>query len=496
MAGNGATATLAAPITTTTGLSFTITSPTSFAANMVVQVDNEQMLICTYSYPTVTICSGGRGFGGTTAATHLVTHVVANYVFSQYHNGMSTELQAVEQWLHGTALPWWLNIVTYGGVPNSSSTCNDTAIASANTAAVISGSPTRLIFPPGTWYVCSMHNPPPAVVYSGVGQWSQEPEFGTVVNTVLKAASTFSTGTSLQNQFVVFLGGSGTDNYGSGVENMSIDGSGIADGIYVGHVNEHTHINYVDVLNFPNFGLYFCGADNGASPCTWGGRSGESGAQGDGPYTNMQFAPNSSYGSTAATIPIFINNHPNDREIANVSIVPSGTELNTGIVMWGLRDNLRNIHGENMHTLLTLSPPVGSLCPANCNGSIADTFDTLDLSNGAGTTYVVDIQTANAQALTFLNISDNGNTTCKIHYSLFSGSVTGCLTNYITWFLIDSTGSRRASKTASPHRLRTFGTGRAISNFHPALLITTGSRALGRHTATPLRSNTIAEISP
>ena len=142
---------------------------------MVVQVDNEQMLICTYSYPTVTICSGGRGFGGTTAATHLVTHVVANYVFSQYHNGMSAELQAVEQWLHGTALPWWLNIVTYGGIPNSSSTCNDTAIASANTAAVISGSPTRLYFRPalGTCAQCRTRHPPSFIQAWGNGPKSR-----------------------------------------------------------------------------------------------------------------------------------------------------------------------------------------------------------------------------------------------------------------------------------------------------------------------------------
>jgi hypothetical protein len=356
---------------------------------------------------------------------------------------MSTELQAVEQWLSGTALPYWLNIVTYGGVPNSPSTCNDTAIESAKTAAVIAGSPTRIIFPAGTWYTCTNHNLPVGVRFAGVGKWSQEPEFGTVVNTVLKAGSTFNVGSTLPGQFMFFLGGTGTDDYGSGIEDMSIDGSGIADGIYVGHVNEFTALNYVNILNYPHYGIFECGADNGGS-CVIGGKSGESGAQGHGPYMNLLFSSNDAYGATAATVAIFLDNVTGLKGIDGVTIAPvtsSNTNIPTSsIVMWGIQTSIKHVHGQNSTSLLTLSPP-SSPCPANCNGSLSDSFEELNLTNAPATNYVVNILGATNNNLTFVNINDTGGSgaTCKINYNLANG-YSGCITHEVSNFAIDGNG--------------------------------------------------------
>jgi hypothetical protein len=232
VAGNGATATLAAPITTTTGLSFTITSPTSFAANMVVQVDNEQMLICTYSYPTVTICSGGRGFGGTTAATHLVTHVVANYVFSQYHNGLSTELQAVESWLNGytppnatTALPlvdqllaqiqndprnWGaVGVVAPSSQGCSSSTVDDkTAIQLALTAASTYGPP-DVYLPIGYCWPIQTHIwVPPGVHFHSIGRTSGYEQSSATGAVLLANANWAATNTTFPYSQMVWNSGS------------------------------------------------------------------------------------------------------------------------------------------------------------------------------------------------------------------------------------------------------------------------------------------------
>jgi hypothetical protein len=280
-----------------------------------------------------------------------------------------------------------------------------------------------------------------------VGNWSQEPEYGTVINTVLKAGSTFSVGTTLPQQFMVFLGGTGSDNYGSGIENMSIDGSGIADGVYIGHVNEHTHMNYVDILNYPHVGMFECGADQGG-PCTFGSKTGEGGAQGDGPYTNLQFHSDDALGATASTVAIWLQNTAM-WGLDTVTITPSTANPanipTRSIAFWGNQGRFSRIHGENAHALFTISPASG-ICTSGCNGSIGDIFDTINLTNTTGTSYIVDIQGATAESLLFQNLSDIGNTTCHIHYALGNG-YSGCVATNVSWWMVDANGVPQSVET-------------------------------------------------
>lgn len=441
-----ASSTLAAAITSTSATTFNITTATNFVPYTIVQIDSEQMQVCSYSYPTVTVCA--RGFNGTTPATHAVLAPVGAYVFAQYHNGLSTELRAVETWLNAGSTFNYLNILSYGGVPNSDvAGCpNDTAIADAFTAAIVAGAPTKIIFPAGTWYQCSTYKPPPNVVMSGVARWAQEPEYGTVTGTVLKASPTrWTAGSTLQSTAQVFLGGNGgNDSYGSGVEYMHLDGSGVANGIYGGHINETSGAQFVEALNYPNFGLFICGADN-AGVCTYFGKSGENGAQVEGSFHDLIFSSNDADGATSSTVAVYLVNVTGNRAIKDVTIVPvTANNANipyAGVVMWGIKTTLDGIHVQNASRGIAVSPASGSLCSSACNGSISDRFVNIDLTQAPTTNYVIDIQAATDTALSFDNITAAGGSgaTCVINYNLSNG-YSGCITNNVTHFEIDGAG--------------------------------------------------------
>jgi hypothetical protein len=90
-----ADSTLTAQIDAST-LTIPVASGTRFGANMLVTIDSEQIKICSVASNTLTACSGGRGFNGTTAATHASDASVRGQIGGYYHNALSEEMQAVQ----------------------------------------------------------------------------------------------------------------------------------------------------------------------------------------------------------------------------------------------------------------------------------------------------------------------------------------------------------------------------------------------------------------
>ena len=81
-------------------LTVPVTSGAQFTYYEVITIDNEQMLICSISGNTLTVC--GRGFGGTTAASHNSGVSVRGQIVAWHHNALSAEVKAIENHL-GTA---------------------------------------------------------------------------------------------------------------------------------------------------------------------------------------------------------------------------------------------------------------------------------------------------------------------------------------------------------------------------------------------------------
>lgn len=92
----------------------TSSNPTGFAANMMATVDKEIMFVCAVSGNTLTIgtpttcpSTSGRGYDGTTAATHNMgpcsstnlTGCVSAYIIALHHNGLRQEVEAIESTL-------------------------------------------------------------------------------------------------------------------------------------------------------------------------------------------------------------------------------------------------------------------------------------------------------------------------------------------------------------------------------------------------------------
>ncbi len=91
--------TLSANITSSS-TTITVASSSTFAAYEVINIDQEQIQICSVSTGILNVCVGGRGYFGTTAASHSLGVNVYGYVDAGYHNTMFTELASVENWLN------------------------------------------------------------------------------------------------------------------------------------------------------------------------------------------------------------------------------------------------------------------------------------------------------------------------------------------------------------------------------------------------------------
>ena len=77
-------------------LSVPVVDGSVFVADEVVTIDQEQMLVCSVGGNTLTICSGGRGFAGTTPTTHDSGANVRGHITAWHHNALREEVQAIE----------------------------------------------------------------------------------------------------------------------------------------------------------------------------------------------------------------------------------------------------------------------------------------------------------------------------------------------------------------------------------------------------------------
>lgn len=72
-----------------------VASGSSFLNYQIIRIDNEEMQICSKSTNTLTICSGTRGFNGTTAASHTAGVAVRGIITSWHHNQLAAEVKAL-----------------------------------------------------------------------------------------------------------------------------------------------------------------------------------------------------------------------------------------------------------------------------------------------------------------------------------------------------------------------------------------------------------------
>lgn len=90
-----ATSTLTAALTAG-GTSITVADGSLFRNYQVVTIELERIKVCTVSSNTLTVCSGGRGFDGTVAASHASGKVISAVVSSYAINQMAAEIKAIE----------------------------------------------------------------------------------------------------------------------------------------------------------------------------------------------------------------------------------------------------------------------------------------------------------------------------------------------------------------------------------------------------------------
>lgn len=73
-----------------------VSDGTQFLNWQIVRIDSEEMLIQSVSSNTLTIVSGGRGYNGTTAASHTTGAAVRGIITSWHHNQLAAEVKAIE----------------------------------------------------------------------------------------------------------------------------------------------------------------------------------------------------------------------------------------------------------------------------------------------------------------------------------------------------------------------------------------------------------------
>ena len=95
------TTTLSTTITSSS-TTITVASSANFAAFEVVNIDAEQIQICSVSVNILNVCVAGRGYFGTTAAAHSGGANVYGYVNAGIINTQFLETQSIENWLRNT----------------------------------------------------------------------------------------------------------------------------------------------------------------------------------------------------------------------------------------------------------------------------------------------------------------------------------------------------------------------------------------------------------
>jgi hypothetical protein len=77
-------------------LSINLTNAAGFTFPGVVVVGSEIIKVCSKATNALTVCTGGRGFEGTTAASHTSGVGVFGYLTSYAHNQLAAEMKAVQ----------------------------------------------------------------------------------------------------------------------------------------------------------------------------------------------------------------------------------------------------------------------------------------------------------------------------------------------------------------------------------------------------------------
>jgi hypothetical protein len=70
-----------------------------FVGYEVVAIEQEQVLICSAVSDTLNVCTGGRGFAGTTAGAHTSGSTVRGHITAWHHNQLAAEIKSVQSQL-------------------------------------------------------------------------------------------------------------------------------------------------------------------------------------------------------------------------------------------------------------------------------------------------------------------------------------------------------------------------------------------------------------
>lgn len=288
----------------------------------------------------------------------------------------------LQQWLTAQ----YIDMQNFAGF-STTNTDNSTQFAAAIAIAGIGSVPCLIKVPPGTYLVKSsitINRSCIHLVGAGYGNDSVSPSSGTTI----KAGAGFNstqTGAFFGNNFVVALNAP-SDMIGARVEQMTIDGAGLADALYVGHANQQSGYSFITAKNFIHVGggLYDCGAGSGGAAVTVCGANGE-GSSLDGPYTDLQFQPG--VNMTGSSIPVEIVNAVSPKEFARWSIITSGgTPPTQAGYISGSNINIHDVHIEGPGTGFEVGGSTSNGCPdvSVCNGMQTLVATNVDMSAASG----------------------------------------------------------------------------------------------------------------
>ena len=185
--------------------SIPVTTATRFTPPMVITIGSEQIKICSKSGNTLTVCTGGRGFAGTTAASAQAGTAVYGNIVAHHVNQLAAELKAVQTAL-GTG---------FSG-PNHTHNASAITAGTIDPARLGSGTPSAANYlrGDGTW----------AAVAGGGGTWgsitgtlSSQTDLQSALNGKLATGGTAAAATALAanpadcsaNQFATAIAANG-----------------------------------------------------------------------------------------------------------------------------------------------------------------------------------------------------------------------------------------------------------------------------------------------
>lgn len=76
--------------------SFTLINGTAFVVPMVVTIEDERIKVCSKVGSVMTVCSSGRGWAGSTAASHSAGVAVTGNLVAHHINQLAAEVKAIE----------------------------------------------------------------------------------------------------------------------------------------------------------------------------------------------------------------------------------------------------------------------------------------------------------------------------------------------------------------------------------------------------------------